>query len=75
MQVRRHVINVDVYVELRDATVDDRARAQKQKEWNEGWDAIKNQVPQARTALENELRALLGQAANPNLQRTASGGR
>jgi hypothetical protein len=75
MQVRRHVINFGVYVKFHDATLNDHTRAHKEKAWNEGWDAIKIQVPQARTALENEFRALLGQAANPSLQRTASGGR
>ena len=74
MQVRRHVINFGVYVKLHDATLNDHTRTQKEKAWNEGWDAIKNQVPQARTALENEFRTLLGQTANPSLQRTASGG-
>lgn len=73
MQVRRHVIRFGVYVNFDDVTLNDNTRAQKEKAWNEGWDAIKNQVPQVRTALENEFRVLLGQAANPTLQRTASG--
>ena len=74
MQVRRHVINFGVYVKFHDANLNDHTRTQKEKAWNEGWDAIKNQVPQARTALENEFRTLLGQTANPSLQWTASGG-
>jgi len=73
MQVRRHVINFGVYVKFDDATLNDHTRAQKEKAWNEGWDALKNQAPQARTALENEFRVLLGEAANSSLQRTASG--
>jgi hypothetical protein len=68
MQVRSHVINFGVYVTFEDATLNDQTRAQKTKAWHEGWDAIKNQVPQARTALENEFRVLLGQAATANLR-------
>ncbi len=75
MLVRRHVISFGVYVKYDDATLNEHTRAQKEKAWNEGWNAIKNQIPQARTDLENEFRVLLGQAANPSLQRTASGAR
>ena len=71
-EVRSHVIRLGVYGNSDDVTSDASTRAQKQKVWNDGWDVIKNQVPRARTALENEFRVLLGQAANPTLQRTAS---
>jgi hypothetical protein len=33
---------------------------EKDKAWNEGWHAIKNQIPLARLQLEAELRTLLG---------------
>lgn len=75
LQVRHHVIHFGSYVRYADAALTDHTRTQKEKAWNDGWDAIKNKVPQARSALEDEFRSLLGQAANPAFQRTASGGR
>jgi hypothetical protein len=61
MQVRSHVIHWGVYVPLNDSSLSEYTRAQKEKVWSEGWDSIKNQVPQARMALEDEFRALLGE--------------
>jgi len=44
--------------------------------WHKNWEAIKSEVPHARQGLEDEFRALLGEPANPALQRTgASAGR
>ena len=60
MQVRSHVIRLGVYGNIDDVSLNDNMRAEKSKVLSEGWNVIKNQVPQARTALENEFRALLG---------------
>lgn len=59
LQVRSHVIGFGVYVRFRDS-LNDHTRDQKEKAWNAGWDAIKNQIPAARKALEDEFRLLLG---------------
>jgi len=60
MEVRSHVIKFGVYVKYDDNSINDRTRDEKEKAWNEGWDAIKNQVPLARQQLEDEFRFLLG---------------
>lgn len=64
MKVRRHVINFGVYVRFPDDSLNDHTRTQKEKAWAEGWDTIRNQIPQARQDLENEFRLLLGEKAN-----------
>jgi hypothetical protein len=69
LEVRSHVINFGVYVRFHDQSLNDHTREQKEKAWNEGWDAIKNQVPQARKLLEDEFRALLGATANLTFDR------
>ena len=69
-QVRSHVIHFGVYVRLRDETLSESTYKEKEKAWNEGWDAIKNQIPQARQSLEDEFRSLLGATANPGLPGT-----
>lgn len=63
LEVRKHVISFGVFVRFHDQTINDHTRDQKEKAWNDGWDAIKNKVPVARDNLENEFRALLGAAA------------
>lgn len=60
MEVRSHVIKFGVYIKYDDNSINDRTREQKEKAWDEGWDAIKNQVPLARKRLEGEFRFLLG---------------
>lgn len=65
MKVRSHIIEFGVYVGFNDQSMNDHTREQKQKAWNGGWDAIKNQVPQARKLLEEEFRMLLGATAIP----------
>jgi hypothetical protein len=75
LQIREHVIKFGVYVRIHDESLTDHAREQKDKAWNEGWDAIKNQIPQARKTLEDEFRALLGATANPVFQRTVPASR
>jgi|SRR3990172_5376452 len=66
-EVRSHVINFGVYVGFDEKTLNDQTYKEKQKAWNSGWDAIKNQIPLARQSLEAEFRFLLGAAANPTV--------
>ncbi|MEK6698734.1 MAG: hypothetical protein AABZ10_06800 [Nitrospirota bacterium] len=73
LKVRSHVIAFGVYVRFHDQSLNDHTREQKEKAWSEGWDAIKNQVPQARKLLEEEFRTLLGATANLSLKPTATG--
>ncbi|MGE4447539.1 hypothetical protein EV678_2115 [Azospira oryzae] len=70
MKVRSHVIAFGVYVGFDDQSLNDYTRQQKEKAWNEGWDAIKGEIPKARKLLEDEFRHLLGATANPALQGT-----
>ena len=65
--VRSHVIDFGVYVGFDEKTLNDQTYKEKQKAWNSGWDAIKNQIPLARQSLEDEFRSLLGAAANPTV--------
>jgi hypothetical protein len=67
-KVRSHVIAFGVFVRFHDQSLNDHTRQQKEKAWNEGWDAIKNHVPQARKLLEEEFRMLLGAATNPSIR-------
>lgn len=60
LEVRSHVIGFGVYVRFHEDSMNDHTRDQKEKAWNAGWDAIKNQIPPARKALEDEFRLLLG---------------
>jgi hypothetical protein len=70
MKVRSHIIAFGVYLRFNDQSMNDYTREQKEKAWNDGWDAIKNDVPQARKVLEEEFRMLLGATANPSFQGT-----
>ena len=62
--VRGHVIHFGVYVERNYGNADHVAK-EKNAAWDEGWRAIKDQVPNARAALEAQLRALLGNPIPP----------
>lgn len=70
LKVRFHVIGFGVYVPYVDESLNDHTREEKEKAWNEGWDAIKNQVPQARKVLEAEFRTLLGATTDRALMPT-----
>lgn len=72
MKVRSHIIAFGVFVRFDDQSMNEQTQAQKEKAWNEGWDAIKNQVPQARKLLEEEFRMLLGATANPAVHTDAA---
>jgi hypothetical protein len=67
MEVRSHVIHFGVYVRYDEKTLNEQTHKEKEKAWNSGWDAIKNQIPLARQSLEDEFRFLLGAAANPTV--------
>ncbi len=64
-EVRALVINLGVYFNFHEDSLNEHTRQEKYKIWNAGWEAIKNQVPLARLSLENEFRSLLGAASNP----------
>ena len=58
-KVRTLVIGFGVYLHWEDWQLQDPTRADKNKAWNEGWEAIRNDIPEARRTLENEFRAIL----------------
>lgn len=58
--VRSQVVQFGVYVERNYGSGSDEAERRKHEAWGRGWDTIKNKVPEARSSLEHELRALLG---------------
>ena len=60
MQVRSLNIGFGVYVRFNQESMNDHTRENKEKAWNAGWDAIKNEVPRARKLLEDRFRSLLG---------------
>lgn len=60
MQVRSHIINFGVYVRFWDDVLNAHTLEAKEKAWNSGWDAIKNEVPKARKLLEERFRGVLG---------------
>lgn len=72
-EVRRLVIEFGVFARVPDESLNLETREKKEKAWNSGWEAIKNQVPLAREKLEDEFRSLLGAAANPSFKRTSDG--
>lgn len=64
LDVRSHVIRFGVYVRFNEDNLNAHTSEQKDKAWNDGWNAIKNQVPPARKVLEDEFRTLLGDTVN-----------
>ena len=60
LEVRQHVIKFGVYVHLEQR---EPLLPHTQKEmsdaWLSGWNALRTQIPAARTQLENEFRSLL----------------
>ena len=58
-KVRTLVTRFGVYLHWEDRQLQDHTRADKNKAWNEGWEAIRNDIPAARRTLENEFRAIL----------------
>jgi hypothetical protein len=67
IDVRSHVSLFGTYVRIDEISLSDSTYEEKQKAWDSGWDAIKNQIPLARQSLESEFRSLLGAAANPTV--------
>ncbi len=59
LEVRQHVIKFGVYLHWDDANLMDHTRKEKTDAWLGGWNAVKTQIPTARTQLENEFRTLL----------------
>lgn len=64
LNIRAQVINFGVWVRYEEYELSSDSHTKKSDAWNNGWNAIKNQVPVARESLENEFRSLLGAAAN-----------
>ena len=58
-KVQTLVIGFGVYLHWEDWELQDHTREDKNKAWNKGWEAIRNEVPAVRHALENEFRAIL----------------
>ena len=58
-KVRTLVTRFGVYLSCEDRQLQDPTRADKNKAWNKGWEAIRNEVPAVRRTLENEFRAIL----------------
>ena len=58
-KVRTLVTRFGVYLSWEEWQLQDPTRADKNKAWNEGWEAIRNDIPAARRTLENEFRAIL----------------
>ncbi|HTS23178.1 MAG TPA: hypothetical protein VMN79_15365 [Casimicrobiaceae bacterium] len=69
--VRMQVIKFGVWVRFDDRSLTGDSQKQKTEAWDSGWNAIKNQIPLARTRLEEEFRLLLGATANPGLNADA----
>ncbi|WP_310462815.1 hypothetical protein [Sphaerotilus sp.] len=63
MKVHSHIISFGVYARYREEGLNDHIRENKEKAWNAGWDAIKNEAPKARKLLEERFRDLLGASA------------
>jgi len=59
LKVHTHVIHFGVYVKCEQHSVE--SRKEKDKIWIGGWEAIKNEIPITRKALEDDFRKLLGQ--------------
>ena len=58
-KVRTLVIGFGVYLHWEGWQLQDHTRENKNKAWNKGWEAIRNEVPAVRRTLENEFRASL----------------
>jgi hypothetical protein len=68
IDVRRHVVRFGTYVRYTDAAANERTYEQKNKAWDDGWDAIKEKIPPLRQKLEVELRKLLGDRVTETVQ-------
>ena len=58
-KVRTLVIGFGVYPHWEDWQLQDPTRENKNKAWNKGWEAIRNDIPEARRTLESEFRTIL----------------
>jgi hypothetical protein len=58
--MRKEAIGFGVYVSYEDSQLPDHAVRQKFEAWQKAWEYFENEVPKARSVLENELRRILG---------------
>ncbi len=65
LQVRSHIVGFGVYVRFQEDSMNGHTCDQKEKAWNAGWDAVKNQMPPVRKALEDESGLVLGGSKAP----------
>ena len=61
-EMRKKAIGFGVYVKYDDAALPERAMEQKHQAWTGAWEYFEQKVPEAKAALENELRGILGDA-------------
>lgn len=59
-ETRRLVIEFGVWVGFDDASLSNDSVKQKQEAWLKNWQAIRNDIPEARRQLENKFRSILG---------------
>lgn len=59
-EMRRKAIGFGIYVHYDDKTLLDHTYKEKQKAWADAWEYLDQKVPDAKIALENELRGILG---------------
>ncbi len=59
-EMRSRAIGFGVYVKYDDETLPDHAYEKKHKAWEQAWEYFEKKVPETKTALENELRGILG---------------
>ena len=60
---RWQIIRMGGYVKYDDASLPREAQDKKFEVWDQAWDHFKKQVPEARAALERELRVIIGDTA------------
>lgn len=60
LTMREKVIGFGVYVQFNDESMPEHALIQKHDAWSSAWEYFEKKVPEAKSALENEFRGLLG---------------
>jgi len=59
-EMRKRAIGFGVYVEYNDESLPPQAMERKHNAWTDAWEYFEKKVPDAKNALENELRTILG---------------
>lgn len=58
--MREEAIGFGVYVSYEDSQLPDHTVRQKLEAWQKAWEYFESEIPKARSALENEIRGILG---------------